>query len=127
MTRVHETCRRFNIHKLLIEDAASGKPVPQMLQNWNRHELSYSIQLVRPAGDKVARALSVQPLFSQGLIFAPVKDWAEVPINQAATFPKGKYDDLVDSMTMALRHLRDPGLAQTCIGRGRGKVCIRAE
>jgi phage terminase large subunit-like protein len=84
-----------------------------MLQNWNRHELSYSIQLVRPVGDKVARALSVQPLFSQGLIFVPVKDWAEVLISQAATFPKGKHDDLVDSMSMALRYLRDVGMAQT--------------
>jgi predicted phage terminase large subunit-like protein len=109
---VHETCRRYGVDKLLIEDAASGKPVAQMLQNWNRHELSYSIQLVRPVGDKVARALSVQPLFSQGLIFAPVKDWSELLINQAATFPKGKHDDLVDSMTMALRYLRDNGMAQ---------------
>jgi phage terminase large subunit-like protein len=74
---VHETCHRYGVDKLLIEDAASGKPVAQMLQNWNRHELSYSIQLVRPVGDKVARALSVQPLFSQGSIFAPVKDCAE--------------------------------------------------
>jgi len=60
---VHETCRQYNIDKLLIEDAATGKPVAQMLQNWNRHNASYAIQLVRPTGDKVARALSVQPLF----------------------------------------------------------------
>jgi predicted phage terminase large subunit-like protein len=109
---VHESCCRYGVHKLLIEDAASGKPVAQMLQNWNRHNMSYAIQLVRPSGDKVARALSVQPLFGAGLIYAPVRDWSEILINQAATFPKGKHDDLVDSMTQGLRYLRDCGLAQ---------------
>jgi predicted phage terminase large subunit-like protein len=83
---VHETCRRYNIDKLLIEDAASGKPVAQMLQNWNRHEMSCAIQSVTPKGDKVARALSVQPIFSQGLIHAPVRDWSELLITQASVF-----------------------------------------
>jgi predicted phage terminase large subunit-like protein len=109
---VHDTARHYRIDKLLIEDAATGKPVAQMLQNWNRHEMPYSIQLVRPTGDKVARALSVQPLFSAGLIYAPIRDWSEISINQAATFPKSKHDDLVDSMTMALRFLRDVGMAR---------------
>jgi predicted phage terminase large subunit-like protein len=109
---VHETCCRYGVDKLLIEDAATGKPVAQMLRNWNRHNASYAIQLVRPTGDKVARALSVQPLFGAGLIYAPVRDWSEILINQSATFPKGKHDDLVDSMTMALRYLRDVGMAQ---------------
>jgi predicted phage terminase large subunit-like protein len=87
---------------LLIEDATSGKPVAQMLQNWNRHEMSYAIQLVRPTGDKVARALSVQPLFGAGLICAPIRAWSEILINQASSFPKSKHDDLVDSMTQGL-------------------------
>jgi predicted phage terminase large subunit-like protein len=109
---VHETCCRYGVDKLLIEDAATGKPVAQMLQNWNRHDANYAIQLVRPTGDKVAPALSVQPLFGAGLIYAPVRDWSELLINQAATFPKGKHDDLVDSMTQGLRYLRDVGMAQ---------------
>jgi predicted phage terminase large subunit-like protein len=109
---VHETAKQYRIDKLLIEDAATGKPVAQMLQNWNRHEMSYAIQLVRPTGDKVARALSCQPLFSAGLIFAPIRDWSEILINQAASFPKAKHDDLVDSMTLALRYLRDVGMAR---------------
>jgi predicted phage terminase large subunit-like protein len=110
---VHETCRRYKVDKLLTEDAASGKPVAQMLQNWNRHEMSYTIQLVTPKGDKVARALSVQPILSQGLIYAPVRDRSELLITQASAFPKGKHDDLVDGMTQALKYLRDVSLAQT--------------
>jgi hypothetical protein len=37
--------------------------------------------------------------------------WADLTINQSAMFPKGKHDDLVDSMTQALKYLRDAGLA----------------
>lgn len=46
------------------------------------------------------------------MLYAPNRDWAELPITQAAVFPKGKRDDLVDSMTQALRYVRDCGLAQ---------------
>lgn len=31
-------------------------------------------------------------------------------INQTANFPKAKHDDLVDTLSMALRHLRDTGI-----------------
>jgi hypothetical protein len=31
-------------------------------------------------------------------------------ISQTAQFPKGKHDDLVDTVSMALRHLRNLGL-----------------
>jgi phage terminase large subunit-like protein len=55
-----------------------------MLQNWNRHEMSYTIQLVTPKGDEVSRALSVRPLLSQGLIYVPVRDWSELLITQAS-------------------------------------------
>jgi phage terminase large subunit-like protein len=79
---------------------ASGKPVAQMLRNWNRHSVSYA---VRPAGHKVARALSVRPLLDTGVIYAAVRDWSEILINQASSFPKAKHDDIVDSMTPALK------------------------
>ena len=31
-------------------------------------------------------------------------------INQVATFPKAKHDDLVDTVSMALRYLRETGM-----------------
>jgi hypothetical protein len=31
-------------------------------------------------------------------------------INQVAQFPKGKHDDLVDTVSMGLRHLRTAGI-----------------
>ena len=72
------------------------------------------MQMCPVKGDKVARALAVQPTFSQGMVYANERlDWAEMVIDEMAKFPKGKYDDLTDSATMAIKHLRDIGLAQT--------------
>lgn len=64
-------------------------------------------------GDKLARALAVQPMFSQGMIYAPARDWAEMVITEMSMFPAGRYDDLTNSSSMALKYLRDVGLAQT--------------
>jgi hypothetical protein len=44
------------------------------------------------------------------MIFAPDRAWADMVIRQCEVFPKGKHDDLVDTVSMALRHLRETGL-----------------
>ncbi len=106
------TCRYRRVDKLLIEAKASGITAAQELQRLHGLE-GWDIQLVPPKGDKVARALAVQPTFSQQRIWAPARDWAEMVIDEAAAFPRAKYDDLTDSMTQALKYLRDAGLAQT--------------
>jgi hypothetical protein len=46
------------------------------------------------------------------MIYAPDKDWADIVIQQVSVFPKGKHDDLVDTVSQALRHLRDLGMMQ---------------
>jgi predicted phage terminase large subunit-like protein len=48
----------------------------------------------------------VQPILSGGMVYAPVRDWSEALITQASVFPNGKHDDMVDSMTQALKYLR---------------------
>ncbi|MGH7744507.1 MAG: hypothetical protein ACREQ5_06755, partial [Candidatus Dormibacteria bacterium] len=45
------------------------------------------------------------------LIFAPDRKWADKVITQCEVFPKGARDDLVDTVTQALRYLRSIGLA----------------
>ena len=64
-------------------------------------------------GDKVARALAVQPILSQGMVYAPDRDWADLVITEMSMFPVGRYKDLTDSTTQALKYLRDVGLAET--------------
>ena len=109
---VNDTCNRFKVDKLLIEAKASGISAAQELQN--RYGLkTWAIRLCPVKGDKVARALAVQPTFSQLMVYAPARDWADMVIDEMEVFPKGKYDDLTDSATQAMKYLRDVGLAQT--------------
>lgn len=109
---VADTCRRFKVDKLLIEGKASGISAAHELQNRYPNE-QWSTQLCAVKGDKVARALAVQPTFSQLMVYAPDREWSELVIDEMAVFPKGKHDDLTDSATQAMKYLRDVGMAQT--------------
>lgn len=112
--KVAKTCRDCKVDKLLIENKASGISVAQEIQRVFGHE-NWTVQVVDARGgkrglDKVARLHSVVHLFAEGMIYAPDKKWAQTVIQQAAVFPKGRHDDLVDTTSMALRHLRDTGM-----------------
>ena len=108
--RVAKTCRDLQVDKLLIENKAAGHSVAQEIRRLFNHE-SWAVQLHDPKSiDKLGRLYSVQHLFAEGLIFAPDRSWADMVITQVANFPKGAHDDLVDTVSMALRHLRDLGL-----------------
>jgi len=108
--KVAQTCRKMRVDKLIIEDKAAGHSVAQEIRRLYGHE-DWAVQLINPgAYDKLARLYSVQHLFAEGMIHAPVKQWAEMVISQMATFPRGKHDDLVDTASAALRHMRDLGL-----------------
>jgi len=71
---------------------------------------SWGVQLCNVKGDKVARALACQPSFSQEMIYAPARDWSDMVIDEMAVFPLGKYKDLTDSSTQAIKYARDVGL-----------------
>lgn len=108
--KVQETMERYNVDKLLVENKASGYSVAQELRRLYGHE-EFTVQLIDPKGaDKLARIYSIQHLFAEGLIYAPDRPWADMVINQASQFPRGKHDDLVDTASMSLKHLRDIGL-----------------
>lgn len=114
VTEVAATCRKMKVDKLLVENKASGHSVAQELKRVFGHE-DFMVQIADIRGgsrglDKVARLHSVAHLFAEGMIYAPDKQWAEAVIQQAAVFPRGKHDDLVDTVSMALRHLRDAGM-----------------
>lgn len=106
------TCRLWKVDKLLIEGKASGITAADEIVRLHAFE-DWSVQLVPVKGDKVARALREQPIFSQGMVWAPLRDWAEMVIDEMATFPKSKHDDLTDSVTQAIKYVRDNGLLQT--------------
>lgn len=107
--RVAKTCKQWNVDRLLIEGKASGKSVIQELHRLYADE-PWVVEEIIPEGDKVARAYSVQGIFSKGMILAPDRPYADLVINQMSSFPKAKHDDLVDSTVQAIRHLRDSGI-----------------
>jgi predicted phage terminase large subunit-like protein len=112
VAKITETAKQFKLDTLLIESKASGISVAQEIRRLN-NSADFGVQLVNPgAQDKVARAYAVQHLFSEGLVYAPDKSWADMVINQCAAFPKAKHDDLVDTATQALKHLRTTGMLQ---------------
>jgi len=108
--KVAKTCRDLDVNVLLIENKAAGFSVAQELKRlfWNEN---FMVQLVDPKGqDKTARLHSVVPIFAENMIYAPNRKWAEMVIRQVGEFPKGKHDDLVDTVSMAIKHLREIGL-----------------
>lgn len=118
------TCRVFKVDLLLIEAKATGISVAQSIQSLYGDE-GFATQLVQVKGDKMARAQAITPLFSNHMVYAPsapkeempgdmllFRDWAQMVIDEMAVFPKGRYDDLTDTASQALRHLRARGFAR---------------
>ena len=107
--KVAKTCRDMKVDQLLIENKAAGHSVAQEIRRMYGYE-KFGVHMFDPKSqDKLARLYSVQHLFAEGLVYAPIKQWSEMVINQVSQFPKGKHDDLVDTVSMAMRHLRDSG------------------
>jgi len=110
VTKVKETVGDYGVEQLLIENKAAGHSVAQELRRIYGYD-DFGVQLIDPKNsDKVARLYSIQHLFSEGYIHAPKRPWADMVINQVSQFPKGKHDDIVDTVSMAMKWLRGNNL-----------------
>lgn len=109
--RVAETCDKYRVDALLIENKANGHSVQQEIKRMYQRA-DWSTQLVDPTmhGEKIARVHSITHLFEEGLIWRPNTEWAEMVIDQCAVFPRGSHDDLVDALSQCLRFLRERGI-----------------
>lgn len=108
--KVIKTCKRYKVDTLLVENKAAGISVGQELRRLMNAE-DFGVTLIDPKSiDKLARLYSVQHLFSEGVIHAPDKHWSDMVIRQCEVFPKGAHDDLVDTVSMALRFMRERNL-----------------
>jgi predicted phage terminase large subunit-like protein len=107
---------------LLIENKACGASVGQEIVRRQRRR-KWRTLMINPRGDKTSRLISVQPLFSggrrpdgriaPGQIWAPDRDWAQMVIDQVTNFPRAGHDDLTDTVSQALKFLRDQGAAMS--------------
>jgi predicted phage terminase large subunit-like protein len=108
--KVADSCTKLKVDLLLIESKAAGYSVAQEVRRLYANE-RFGVQLFDPKSqDKLSRLFSIQHLFAEGIIFAPDRKWADMVITQVAQFPYSKHDDLTDTVSQALRHMRDNGL-----------------
>lgn len=96
----------------LIEKKGSGQSLLQDLRTTQVRFVEYNPGLA----DKVARAHLITPLLDGGVIWVPESKggevwatWATWLQKQMERFPNDDHDDGVDTVTQALRYLRDAG------------------
>lgn len=106
---VADTCRRYKVKRLLIEDKTRGRDVAQEITRLYARE-NWAPELLQPIGDKVSRTHSIVPLFTDGCIWAPDTRWADLVIQESQSFPKAPHDDLHDTVTQFLSWSRENGL-----------------
>lgn len=104
--------KTYNASRIIIEAKANGITVAQELKRIYKAS-PWDVEMVNPGAiDKVARCYAIQPIFTNSQVFAPDKSWADHLISEVEVFPKGRRDDGVDSMTQALRWLREKNMLQ---------------
>jgi predicted phage terminase large subunit-like protein len=88
---------------VLIEDKASGT---QLIQELVSDGLSI-VKGIEPAGDKIMRMHAQTATIENGFVYLPREaHWLPAYLHELTTFPKGAYDDQVDSTSQALAWIR---------------------
>jgi len=101
---VRDHAQLFNAATVIIEDKASGQQLIQEL----RYEGFARIEPFEPKSDKIVRMHTQAAMIESGLVFLPQDaPWLRDYLHELAMFPKGKFDDQVDSTSQALEWVRD--------------------
>lgn len=103
---IADTCKRYQVRRLLIEDKTRGRDVAEEINRLYERS-QWGVELMNPVGDKVSRGHSVVPMFTDGMIWAPELKWSQMVIDQCALVPKSDHDDLYDTVTMFLHWARE--------------------
>ena len=103
MSAIRNQVDRYNPSAVLIEAAANGHAVIQMMK-----KRLPNIIPIKPDKSKISRASGAAPMVEAGSVFLPLESpWLTFTLNQFATFPVGKNDDIVDAVTQGLNWMRD--------------------
>jgi len=96
---VREQADNFRSDVILIENKASGTQLIQELVGEGLH----AVEKYEPTMDKIMRLHSVTSTIENGFVHLPDKaPWLGEYLHEVTSFPKGKYDDQVDSTSQAL-------------------------
>jgi predicted phage terminase large subunit-like protein len=91
--------------KILIEDAASGKAAIQELM-----QTYIPIEPITPRGGKDVRVHTCTAIIERGNCWLPEDaPWLLDFLDECSAFPKGKHDDIVDTVPMALNYIANFG------------------
>ena len=93
--------KRYDPHKIMIEDTSTGTPLAQEL----REAGLYIVDSIPIERDKIGRLYVQQAKFEAGLVLFP-RGAPFLPELEAEllAFPRGKTDDQVDSISQALAY-----------------------
>lgn len=106
--KLREFAGQFRAGVVLIEDTSAGTQLIQEL----RREGFARITAVKPKGDKIMRMMAQTPMIEAGRVFIPREaPWLDDYLHELAMFPKGRFDDQVDSTSQALGHIGMPSPA----------------
>lgn len=117
---VADTCDRRKVHRLIIENKNRAPDVIREIKKLFA-DRDWGVQSIDIKGDKWGRANAITDIFTDDMVSAPAEitdegdvrwlEWADEAIKQISRFPRGGNDDILDSMTMAMKYLRDNGYA----------------
>ncbi|MGI4878381.1 MAG: phage terminase large subunit, partial [Janthinobacterium lividum] len=99
--QVIRLARQWQPDTIIIEDAATGKPLYQELRS--EKSCGARLHLYKPTIDKEARVEAATGKLEAGLIVVPVAAaWLAELRSELLGFPNKKYDDQVDALTQFL-------------------------
>lgn len=103
--KLRQLAEQFRPGVVLIEDTSAGT---QLIQELQREGFS-RVKAVKPKGDKIMRIMAQTPMMEDGRVFIPGDaPWLDPYLHELAMFPRGKFDDQVDSTSQALRFIGMP-------------------
>jgi len=110
---VYDQANAFCPKVMLIEDKGSGTQLIQELTQQGMH----GIKGYQPKMDKIMRLHSVTSTIENGFVYLPATaHWLAEYRQELITFPKGQFDDQVDSTSQALDWIKEyrrvPGIVQ---------------
>lgn len=102
--RLSQLCQSYKVDRLLIEDAASGQQLIQMLKherpNWVPRPIA-----CKPEGDKITRFAAQASRIEGGEVVLPRQaPWLADFITEVIGVPNSRYDDQADALAQMLAH-----------------------
>jgi phage terminase large subunit-like protein len=120
---IYGMAKRRHTDLILIEKKTRGTDLYNELERITR-EWPYQLMFTDPThkGSKTLRLEACVNMFVNGLVWAPNLAYAEEVVKEVCEAPYSSFDDLMDTATAALRHVRDHGLLLTGTEHRRDEV-----